>query len=360
MKNENIILITPYSVEQDKEYHTMSVKFIPFKTCNYHCPYCCETFSEDKRKSKINFSNIETIMKNMDKMYEKYIKSTNGTMVLVNGIDLTIFGGETFFVDWTKYLKYIKTPIKKLTMISNFSYRRDRIKKLSKYCYRKKIPLRLIASFHSSQIKFDQFLGNVCPTYNFIQKHNRCFLNKYFKIPKQSLSVQPVISSSNIDIVRLLYHCIRSNKKFNKLVFSPNFLYDENGILDIDKNTLTEKQLRDVNEWFDNKKLNICIESFLDEPDEDGYNREAYYTYSKSFELSNHPIDLKGWMCVDKYGFMIDVETGEIKQRCENPGISYGNILENRYDFSKKCYPVKCNRNFCLLCMHGQTMSKLQ
>ena len=130
--------------------------------------------------------------------------------------------------------------------------------------------------------------------------------------------------------------------------------------LDIDKNTLTENQLRDINDWFDNKKLNICIESFLDEPNEDDYNREAYYTYSKSFELSNHPIDLKGWMCVDKYGFMLDGETGEIKQRCENPGISYGNILENLYDFSKKCYPVQCNRNFCLLCMHGQTMNKIQ
>ena len=201
-----------------------------------------------------------------------------------DGIDLTIFGGEKFFVDWTKYLKYIKTPIRKLTMISNFTCNKKLYKKISKYCYAKRIPLRLIASFHASQVDITSFFDRVSKIYEFIQNQNDKFLTRVLKIPKQSLSIQPVISKTNIDIVRLLYNMVLQSG-YKKLVFSPNFLYDNKGVLDIDKKKLNEQQLRDVGDWLTGKKNNVCIEYYEDDPSEDDGPLTNYYTYTKSVEL---------------------------------------------------------------------------
>ncbi len=360
LKLENIISIHPIESTAErgignKYDKTMSIKFIPFKTCNYRCEYCCETFSEDKRKSKINYSNIQTIVKNIDNMYTKFKKQIDASVD--DGIDLTIFGGETFFVDWTKYLKYIKTPIRKLTMISNFTCNKKLYEKMSKYCYVKRIPLRLIASFHASQTDIYSFFDRVSKIYEFIQNKNNKFLTKMFKIPKQSLSIQPVISSENIEIVRELYTLVLQSE-YKKLVFSPNFLYNNKGVFDIDKKKLTFWQFYDVNTWLNGKKNNVCIEYYEDDPSEDDEPLTDYYTYTKSVEFNLNPINLKGWTCLDKYGVMIDGDTGEIKQRCENPGVSYGNIITGEYDFSKKNNSVKCNRDFCLLCMHNQKIFK--
>jgi organic radical activating enzyme len=182
------------------------IKFILFKTCDYRCEYCRETFSEDKRKGEIKNSNIQTICKNIDDMYTKFKKQID--VPVDDGIDLTISGGETFLVDWTKYLKYIKTPIRKLTMISKFTCNKKLYKKISKYCYTKRIPLRLIASFHASQTDIYSFFERVSKIYEFIQNKNNKFLTRVLKIPKQSLSIQPVISKASIDIVRELYNLV--------------------------------------------------------------------------------------------------------------------------------------------------------
>ena len=295
------------------------ITLLVFQNCNYNCSYCFR--GNDKNKKPIDFEKLEKIFTNLGPFLDYH----NKIFPNINEYDIKIIGGEPTLVDLSKlFKKLIGSPYKKFFRIcTNFHKSVTYFENCYNTIIKDDSSLLINASIHSEYVKNDMVA--------FFEKAK---ILKAFK---------------NID-VNFSYVLNESTIKFAKEVDLLSKQYEQNVLYQLDiknPNLIGGGEILDFYTHQNQINKENCKITFLDGKELFGNNKDL-----KRFITSKNFSNFKCSATTGENNIMINCETGEL-HICSNNTESFGNVLENKYLFSKdfkfcksKRCSISCNRMF--------------
>lgn len=298
-------------------------------TCNFRCPYCIVSNTNDKRSIKPNYKNICTTFENLKSLVEYHKQIIGETKYIIQ-----LHGGEPTILNLPLLIKCANLHNVIYRFMTNLSKPVSYFKEMKEICDELDCSMDIVASWHS--IEYTKKCGNVDD-----------FINKISEIEKFCrIKITTVINKETIKSTTEMCEKALQKLKYPKIMIK------------IDK-TLGENVDNDIKEAFLNLKEKMCSNSkrynngsvttvtFKDDRVSSGGLNDLIFSIKDMRKVS-----FKGHYCSTLSDFkrlVIRVEDGSIYS-CFNATKPSGNILTKDFDFlSKSNTKTKCENDHCSL-----------
>lgn len=297
-------------------------------TCNFRCPYCVVSNTNDKRSIKPNYKNIYTAFENLKSLVEYHKQITGETKYVIQ-----LHGGEPTILDLPSLID--KTgDLRNVTyrFMTNLSKPVSYFKEMKKKCDKLDCSIDITASWHS--IEYMKKCGDIDD-----------FINKISKIEKFcNIRITTVINKDTIEMTKEMCEKAFQKLKNPKIKIKIDKTLGEN-VDDSVKRAflfLKEKYVPKDNNG------NETIVTFKDNRISFGGLNDLIFSVKKLKDIS-----FKDHYCSTLSDFkrlIIRVDDGSI-YCCFNDTKPSGNILTKDFQFLSKSIIRKCENDHCSLCL---------